>query len=75
MVIFSRAANQITVQVHVEQHADLPWLSRLAVFPHSMLNEGFMIMWKIRHFVTINPSLNLKVIYLQSTVKHFLAID
>lgn len=52
--IFSVAANQITVQIDVEQHTDLSWLARFVVFPHSMLNEGFTIIWEIRHFVTIN---------------------
>ena len=52
--IFSVAANQITVQIDVEQHTDLSQLARFVVFPHSMLNEGFTIIWKIRYFVTIN---------------------
>ena len=52
--IFSVAANQITVQVVVEQHTDPSWLARFVVFPHRMLNEGFIIMWKIRHFVIMN---------------------
>lgn len=52
--IFSVAANQHTLQIDMEQHTELSWLARFVVFPHSMLNEGFTIIWKIRHFVTVN---------------------
>lgn len=54
MDIFSVAANQITIRIDVEQHTDLSWLARFGVFLHSILNEKFTIIWKIRYFVTIN---------------------
>lgn len=52
--IFSVAANQITLQIDMEQHTELSWLARFVVFPHSMLNAEFTIIWKIRHFVTVS---------------------
>ena len=54
MDIFSVAANQITVRADVEQPTALSWLASFAVCPQSMLNEGFMKIWRVRHSVPIS---------------------